>query len=170
MEGEVMKGGTKRAGLAGMLFALVALALAGTAQAGNDDSRRIADIVSEQQQIRADAEAERNGWDNIPLLKRQELITTQDELMRLIDGKQTLGDLDPLERKAAYRTLDRLDALALEAENERMVCIREKLTGTHRTQTVCRSVGDMKRWRKGASDFMRQGQQNSTMGAQAGAN
>lgn len=153
-----------------VLLALAALAVAGAAQADNGSSQRVSDIVSEQAQIRADAKAEKNGWDNIPLEKRQELIETQDQLMLLLDGKQTLGDLAPPERKAATQQLDRINALALEAENERMVCMREKLTGTNRTQRVCRSVGDMKRWREGAKDFMRQGQQNSTMGAPAGVN
>lgn len=147
-----------------LLLALAALALAGVAQAGKGHSQRIADIISEQQQIRAEAKAERRGWDNIPLQKRQELIKTQDQLMLLIDGKETLGDLAPADRQAAVQKLDRIEALALEAENERMVCTRERLTGTHRTQTVCRSVGDMKRWRKNAQEeFMRQGQQNGNM-------
>jgi len=155
---------------AGVLALVVLAAFFATgALAGSHPSDHVADIVSQQQKIRADINAEKNGWDNIPLSKRQEFMATQDELMGLIDGKQTLGDLDPVERKAAYEKLERLDAMALEAENERMVCIREKLTGTHRTQTVCRSVGDMKRWREEAKDFMRQGQQNSTMGASQGA-
>lgn len=105
------------------------------------------------------------GWDNIPLEKRQELLRTQDQLLPLIEGKETLGDLDPPERQSAMEKLDRLDELALEAENERMVCVRERLTGTHRTQTVCRSVGDMKRWRDASRDFFRNGQQQSTHGA-----
>lgn len=104
------------------------------------------------------------GWDNIPLEKRQELLRTQDQLLPLIEGKETLGDLDPPERQSAMEKLDRLDELALEAENERMVCVRERLTGTHRTQTVCRSVGDMKRWRDASRDFFRNGQQQSTHG------
>ena len=165
-----MKTKSNQGGTARMLLTLAALAFAGIAQAGNDDSKRISDIVSEQQQIRAEAKAGKQGWDNIPLEKRQELIKTQDQLLLLIDGKQTLGDLAPAERKDAVQKLDRIDVLALEAENERMVCTREKLTGTHRTRAVCRSVGDMKRWRESARDVIRQGQQNSTMGLQEGAN
>jgi hypothetical protein len=163
-----MKTKSNQGGTARMLLLALALAFAGSAQAGNDDSERISDIVSEQQRIRADAKAEERGWDNIPLEKRQELLKTQDQLMLLVDGKQTLGDLAPAERKDAVQKLERIQALALEAENERMVCMREKLTGTHRTQRVCRSVGDMKRWRESAKDVIRQGQQNSTMGRQEG--
>jgi len=153
-----------------MLFAVV-LALAGVVHAGDGHGPelRVADIMADQQRIRAEAEAEERGWDNIPLEKRQELATTQDQLMPLLEGKQTLGDLAPAERASAVEKLEKIEALALEAENERMVCMREKLTGTHRTQTVCRSVGDMKRWRNESQDFMRQGQQNSTMGASNGA-
>ena len=149
----------------GVLLVVLALAFSGVAQAGNDYSRRVSDIVSEQQRIRAEVKAETMGWDNIPLEKRQELLRTQDQLLPLIEGKETLGDLDPPERQSAMEKLDRLDALALEAENERMVCMRERLTGTHRTQTVCRSVGDMKRWRDASREFFRKGQQQSTHGA-----
>lgn len=145
-----------------LLFVLVVLAFSGVAQAGNDKGQRIPDIISRQQQIRAEAESQTRGWDNIPLEKRRELIRAQDELMPLIEGKETLADLAPADREEAARKLERIDALALEAENERMVCMRERLTGTHRTQTVCRTIGDMKRWREQAKDFMRQGQQSAT--------
>lgn len=145
----------------GVLAAMLAGAMfAGVVQAGNSPGHRVADIVSQQQQIRADVAAEKNGWDNIPVDKRKTLITKQDELMLLIDGKQDLDQLSPADRAAAVEKLEWIDALVTAAANERQVCRRERRTGTHRTQLVCRSAGDMTRQREQAKDAWRQGKQN----------
>jgi hypothetical protein len=140
------------------LFALAALAVSAAAQAGSGRSNRVADIVSHQAQIRASVKAERNGWDNIAADKRQELLGKQDQLMRLIDGKQTLDELAPADHATAVQTIEWIDALAAKADDERQVCTRERATGTNRVTTVCRSAGAMKKQREQAIDAMRQGQ------------
>lgn len=140
-------------------LALAALALAGIAQAGSNSSQRVSDIVSEQQQIRAEVKAKENGWDNIAAAKRDELIVKQDELMRLIEGKQTLDELAPQDRAAAQQKLEWIAALAGQAKDERRVCTRERSTGSHRIKTVCRSAGDMRRQREQAKDAWQQGRQ-----------
>lgn len=142
------------------LLALAALAVSAAAQAGNGSSNRVADIVSHQAQIRASVKAESDGWDNIAADKRQELLGKQDQLMRLIDGKQTLDELAPADHATAVRTIEWIDALAATADDERQVCRRERPTGTHRITTVCRSVGDMKRQREQTKDAWRQGRQS----------
>jgi len=141
------------------LFALAAVAFSTAAQAGSGTSNRVSDIVSQQAQIRASVKAEEGGWDNIPAAKREELLSKQDQLLLLIDGKQTLDELAPADQAAARQTLGWIDAVATEADGERKVCRRERATGTHRTTTVCRSVADMKRQREQAQDAWRQGRQ-----------
>jgi hypothetical protein len=142
------------------LLALAALAISAAAQAGSGTTNRVADIVSHQQQIRASVKAERDGWDNIAADKRQELLGKQDQLMQLIDGKQTLDELAPADQATAVQTIEWIDALAAKADDERQVCTRERATGTHRTTTVCRSVGDMKRQRDQAQSAWQQGRQS----------
>ena len=141
------------------LFALAAVAFSTAAQAGSGNSNRVSDIVSQQAQIRESVKAEKDGWDNIPAAKREELLGKQDQLMLLIDGKQTLDELAPADRETARQTLAWIDALATKADGERQICRRERATGTHRTTTVCRSVADMKRQREQAQDAWRQGRQ-----------
>lgn len=140
------------------LFALAALAVSAAAQAGSGSSNRVADIVSHQQQIRASVKAERNGWDNIAADKRQELLGKQDQLMQLIDGKQTLDELAPADHATAVQTIEWIDALAAKADDERQVCTRERATGSNRVTTVCRSAGAMKRQREQSIDALRTGQ------------
>lgn len=141
------------------LLALAALAVSAAAQAGNGSSKRVADIVSHQTQIRAAVKAERDGWDNIAADKRQELLGKQDQLMQLIDGKQTLDELAPADQSTAVQTIEWIDALAAKADDERQVCTRERATGTNRPTTVCRSVGDMRRQREQAQRAWQQGHQ-----------
>jgi hypothetical protein len=143
---------------AGMCALVVLAAFATATQAGSRPSDRVSDIVSQQTQIRADVKAEKNGWDNIAADKRQELISKQDQLMLLIDGKQTLDDLAPADHATAVQTLEWIDALAAKADDERMVCTRERATGTNRVTKVCRSAGAMKKQREQTVDAMRTGQ------------
>src|SRR5690606_2119479 len=84
----------------------------------------------------------------------------QDQLMRLIDGKQTLDDLAPSDRDTATQTLEWIHTLAAKADDERQVCTRERRTGTHRTMLVCRRAGDMRFQREQAQDAMRKGRQS----------
>lgn len=139
------------------LLALAMLA-ASAAQAGSGSSNRVADIVSHQQQIRASVKAEKDGWDNIAPDKRQELLSKQDQLMLLIDGKQSLDELAPADHTTAVQTLQWIDALAAKADDERQICTRERATGTNRVTKVCRSAGAMKRQREQALDALRTGQ------------
>ncbi len=131
---------------------------ASAAQAGSGSSNRVADIVSHQQQIRASVKAEKDGWDNIAPDKRQELLSKQDQLMLLIDGKQSLDELAPADHTTAVQTLQWIDALAAKADDERQICTRERATGTNRVTKVCRSAGAMKRQREQALDALRTGQ------------
>ena len=151
-----MKAHRMKAALMGLA---ILLAFATTAQAGSRPGNRVADIVSQQREIRADVKAEKNGWDNIAADKRQELLGKQDQLMVLIDGKQTLDELTPTDHATAVQTLEWIDAMASKADDERQVCRRERATGTNRIATVCRSVGDMKRQREQAKAAWQQGRQ-----------
>jgi len=155
-EATPMKTHFLRTGLVG----LAVFAFSVAAQAGSGISNRVSDIVSNQAQIRASVKAERDGWDNIPADKRQELLGKQDQLMRLIDGKQTLDDLAPSDRDTATQTLEWIHTLAAKADDERQVCTRERRTGTHRTMLVCRRAGDMRFQREQAQDAMRKGRQS----------
>ena len=98
---------------------------------------------------RGEVPARRAGF-NIAADKRQELLGKQDQLMQLIDGKQTLDELAPADQSTAVQTIEWIDALAAKADDERQVCTRERATGTNRPTTVCRSVGDMRRQREQA--------------------
>jgi hypothetical protein len=142
---------------AGVLALVVLAAFATSAQAGSSPGNRIADIVSQQKQIRADVKAEKNGWDNIAYDKRQELLGKQDQLMQLIDGKQSLDELAPEQRATAVETIAWIDNLNAKAADERKVCTRERATGSNRVTTVCRSASAMKHQREQAKDAMRQG-------------
>jgi len=154
---------------AGLLALVVVAAFATGAQASNRSSDRVEDIVSQQRQIRADVKAEKNGWDNIADDKRQELLGKQDQLLGLIEGKQSLDELAPEQRATAVETLAWIDNLTSKAADERKVCTRERATGSNRVTTVCRSVAAEKKRREQALDAMRTGRTFRMDPATAGA-
>ena len=148
--------GVWKATLVAMTLALIGLPMA---QAGTIQTRqRVDQIIAQQQQIRAEAKQGTRGWDNIPQAKRGELMTKQDRLFKLLDGKQTIGDLPETEQVEVANTLEWIKALANNAEDERQVCQRERQTGSNMPTTVCRTVADMRRQRETSKDVYRQGE------------
>ena len=117
-------------------------------------NQHVDEIVAQQQVIRADVKAVKNGWDEIPEQKRNELLGKQDRLMVLLAGKGTIGDLNETDQVEVANTLEWIKALATNAEGERQICQRERQTGSHRVTTVCRSVESMRKERERTKDTM----------------
>jgi phosphoenolpyruvate carboxylase len=125
--------------------------------------QRVADIVAQQQQLRSKVQREKSGWDAIPKDKRDELLTRQQRLLDLLSGKDTVGDLSPPDQVEVANTLEWINALANNAEDERQVCRRERKTGSHQVTTICQTVADMNAQRERTKETMRVGERlNST--------
>lgn len=134
------------------------LAIAAAAHAGGGAGERVSDIVAQQQRIRADVVAEKNGWDNIPVARRQELLEKQDQLMSMIGGKSSLDELPSTDRADAVSTLQWIEALAQQADDERQICRRERATGSNRVTRICRKAGDIRRLSEQTRDALRAGE------------
>lgn len=124
-----------RAFLAGVLFCLIASASA------NDHPNLSAEAVRQQQKdIRAAVEAGRGTFKDLPTAKRNELIGRQDRVSKLLEGIQRTTDLGELQQIDLFNELEAIQAIVNAAEDERMICRRERPTGTNRPQTVCKTV------------------------------
>lgn len=150
------------------IFALaLALAVGGigqaTAQETIDKTQRVDQIVQQQTQIRADVTASRNGWDALPQEKRDEVLKQQDRLFVLLQDKQTIGDLGLDQQVEAANLLASIKATVTGAEDERMVCTRERKMGSNFTQRVCRTVAQLRREREAARDAVQRGDQQQRM-------
>lgn len=117
-----------------------------------DTKRHVSEIVAQQKEIQADAKQGKRGWDAIPMDKRSELLSRQEELFTLLSGKETIGDLSDRDQVKVANTLEWINALATNADDERRICQREPKTGSHRITTVCRSAGSIRTERQLVKD------------------
>ena len=111
-------------------------------------------IRTELQKIHAEATAGKRGWDNISKEKRAEVTTHRDRVVALLDGKKSANDLQPEERTELTTTLDRINVLAKEAEDERMVCTRERKVGSNFPVNTCMTVAERRRLRESSQNSM----------------
>jgi len=137
-----------------LLIGAPAVAASGTLRADQSAD----EIVIQQQQIQADAQAGRNGWDSISPEKKSELASKQQRIFALLEGKRSVADLYPSDQVELANALEWIKALATNAEDERQVCRRERTTGSNRTTTNCSTVGEIRRRREATKDAMRLGE------------
>lgn len=122
---------------------LAAALLAGTARA-EQLPLEVGKIVSQQQKLQAELKARSGRYKNMPEAKRSEVLGRQQRLLALLDGKQTSADLSDDERKDAVTTLEWIAATIKNAEEDRMICKRERTIGSQRVTQTCRSQAQMR--------------------------
>lgn len=124
---------------------VAALLLPLAASAGTDKPKplEISEVVSQQQEIRADVVAGQGRYQDMPSHKRDELLRKQDALLRMLDGKQTADQLSAEQRMQAFNTLEWIEATINNEEDERMVCTREKTIGSNRVARVCKTTAQI---------------------------
>jgi hypothetical protein len=137
-----------------IVIALLASALViGVAQA-EQRPLEVSKIVSQQQQIRTELMARSGRYKNMPDAKRDELLSKQQRLLAMLEGKQTSADLTDDERISAFNTLEWIEAAINNTDDERMVCRRERTLGSQRVNQNCRTQAQMREDRERARDEM----------------
>ncbi|WP_332708745.1 hypothetical protein, partial [Novilysobacter longmucuonensis] len=107
-----------------------------------DESLSFAEIREQQMEIRAEVDANRSPYDDMSQRDRDRLVSRQTDLLQLIEGKATLLDLDETGRTKAINLLEWIRAEIHDAEENRLICKREKRVGTHMKERVCRTVAE----------------------------
>ncbi|WP_157489601.1 hypothetical protein [Lysobacter sp. Root916] len=138
----------------GLIFA--AVLLASTAAAASDVAPRpplaISAITAQQKQIHDDVIAQRGRYKDMPASTRSELLSKQAEVLAMIEGKNSSGDLSQEQQVQVFNRLEWIEAAINNAEDERMVCKREKTIGSTRITRVCRTVAQEREAREAARD------------------
>jgi len=70
---------------------------------------------------------------------KMELLAKQDSLLRLLGDKQDPAELSESQRTEAFNTLEWIEAAINDEHDERMVCTRERATGSNRVVRVCKT-------------------------------
>lgn len=111
----------------------------------------------QQGEIRKDAVAGTGRYASLPSATRAELISRQDGLLRMLEGKRTTDDLNEVERTEVFNALEWIEAALNEKPEERIVCRRERTIGSNRLTKVCRTVAEEQRQKDEAQRRMRDG-------------
>ena len=123
----------------------------------SDTPLAFAEIREQQIQIRADVAANKPPYDDMAKRDRERLLQRQDDLLRLIEGKETLLDLDERGRTEAINSLEWIRAEIHDAEENRMICKRELPVGSHMKKRVCKTVAERRQEREEAMKAWPQG-------------
>lgn len=131
---------------------LLILALLSTAAMATDAGGRkplaIAAITAQQEQIRSDVQAGTGRYKDMPAETRNELLSRQTALFAMLRGKRSADDLTSTQRMEAFNTLEWIEAAINDAEDDRMVCYREKTLGSNRMQRVCKTAAQLREERE----------------------
>lgn len=111
-------------------------------------------IKQEQQELRQKVLAGKGAYKDIDAEVRLDLLDKQETVMRLLEGRKSTSELTPPDQVALVNTLGIIAAIVEKAEDERMVCRREKMTGSNRPETICKTVAQLRQEREEADKFL----------------
>lgn len=107
-------------------------------------------ILAQQAGIRAEAVARTGRYKDMPTAKLDELFALQDKVSGQLAGRATTTELPEQDQIAVFNALEAISAIINQAEDERMICERQRPVGSNRTRTVCRSVAQRRQDREDA--------------------
>lgn len=115
----------------------------------------IRDIVAQQTALRAQVQGRRGAFKDMHEGDRLRLLARQDRLLELLRGKESLDGLRAEERVEVFNALQEVEAGATKAEEERTICERTRLTGSHRFSVVCMSGREYREHKENARKGLR---------------
>ena len=128
--------------------------------AAGADTRKpleVATVVAQQKQIRDDLMIRKGRYRGMSDPTRVELLSRQAELLAMLEGKRTAADLSEEQQMQAFNALEWIEAAINNAEDERVICRREKVLGSTRTTRVCRTAENERRAHEKARESMERG-------------
>ena len=128
------------------LYALACAALLAIIPAAKaaDAPTRSADILAQQQTIRADMKAKRERYANMPRDAQKSVLSDQEKLEKLLEGKTDTSQLVPTDQAEVRRLRARIEATINNNQSERLVCNQEARTGSNYVTRVCRTPAQLR--------------------------
>lgn len=122
--------------------------------AANSSIEDVPKITQQQSDLRQKVLAGKGAFKDIDASSRTTLLGKQDIVMGLLDGKQSTTQLSPADQVTLVNTLGEIAVIVDKAEDERMVCRREKKTGSNRPETICKTVAQLRDEREEADKYL----------------
>ncbi|HZX78937.1 hypothetical protein [Lysobacter sp.] len=114
------------------------------------DALLIDDIRAQQSEIRAGVESRSGPYKSLSDAQRNELLSRQGRMLRTLEGKQSIEELSEQQRVDVFNTLEWIEGVVNNSEDERMVCERRPILGSHRKERVCKTEAQWAREREAA--------------------
>ncbi len=111
-----------------------------------------AQIRTAQADLRQAIERKSGNYSQFSDDERKDIFARQDEVLVLIEGKNTNEELAPDDRIALANALAAVDAAVTRAEDNRMICERIKPIGSNRPQNKCMTVAQRRKLREAAQN------------------
>ena len=123
-------------------FAL--MCLAAPVAANNTRNTDAKAILEQQAGIRTEAMNKKGRYKDMDESKRQELFAHQDKVNRMLDGVASTTELPETDQIVVFNSLEAIEAIINQAEEERLVCSRVKPAGSNLPTTVCKTVAQLR--------------------------
>lgn len=112
-------------------------------------------IVEQQTQLRAQVAAKRGAFKDMHDGDRERLLKRQDSLLQMLDGHRSIDELRVEQRVEVFNHLQSVNAAVTQAEEERQICERTRLAGSHRFTTVCMTGREYREHKENARKSVR---------------
>lgn len=129
--------------------------VAAHAQAGTEGSTMDAQLIlQDQQQLQREISEGTGRAAGLTSRQKNEVRLKQEALFTLLDGRSSVLELSEDKQVRAHNLVEEIKAIVTKAGDEKMVCRRERATGSNRTTTVCRSQKEMQEARDSAQKWL----------------
>ena len=135
--------------------AVLGLVLLAPAAFASVDSRvlMLDDIRSQQREIRVGVEDRTGPYKDLSSTQRSELLAKQAQMLRTIEGKQSTAELNDVQKTEVFNTLEWIEAVVNNDDDERMVCERRAILGSTRKERVCKTQAQWREEREAARNL-----------------
>lgn len=105
----------------------------------------LADIRAQQQELRGKLEQDDPSLAGLSEYEREQFQVAQSRVFAVLDVHDDADGMHPAVRTHLINELLAISALVEGAGDDRMVCTREKSTGSHRLVRLCKTVAQRER-------------------------
>ena len=122
---------------------------------GQKVSTNASEIIQQQTAIRAQVLSGKGAFKDMDASARNNLLKHQEIVFDLLKDKESTTQLSETDQVRVSNSISSIVAAITNAEDNRMVCRREKPTGSNRIETNCKTVAERRIEREQAADRRR---------------
>lgn len=112
-------------------------------------------IRAQQLELRSDIQAGSGPFKDMNSAERRRLAERQARLLALLEGKDSIDELDETARLDAFNLLQEINAAVTGVEGDQLVCEYVRKTGSHRKTKQCMTMAERRRAQEETEEYLR---------------